>query len=231
MNPRLSIWYGTDKRSEELPDISAYSFSHNNPINRIDNDGKWDITVSASSNRGAHPYAIFAVYDRHGNLVYKTVVKAQGKFRQRNRTNADTPQGKYQILEWRKTGNERYPKLSYGPNDLLALEYLGGEGKKRQGMHVHGGRRQEPDLMSTYGCMRMADKDIAELKIITDQLELNDSNEKRGLLTLTDDLKTPIEYKDKDLIKFNINDQIHELPEIVVIGKAKKSSENEQLQE
>ena len=64
----------------------------------------------------------------------------------------------------KKLEQKHYPTISFGPNDLLALEYQGGEGGSRQGMHTHGGRRQKPDLMGTHGCMRMADADIKELK-------------------------------------------------------------------
>ncbi len=57
--------------------------------------------------------------------------------------------------------------LVYGPNDLLALKYIGEEGEGRQGMHVHGGRDQK-NLWNTLGCIRIADDDIAELKQLTD---------------------------------------------------------------
>ena len=204
--PRLSLWMSTDPRSEEAPEASSYTYSHNAPTGRVDFDGKWDIKVSASSDRANHPYAIYAVYDRNGNLIYKTVVKVLGSYRKRNSSNADTPQGKYKILGWRKTGTKRYPTISFGPNDLLALEYQGGEGGSRQGMHTHGGRRQKPDLMGTHGCMRMADADIKELKEIVTQLEKNDPNEKKGFLTLKDDLQVPVSYNDRDKIKEEVNE-------------------------
>ena len=89
--PRLSLWMSTDPRSEEAPEASSYTYSHNAPIGRVDFDGKWDIKVSASSDRANHPYAIYAVYDRNRNLIYKTVVKVLGSYRKRNSSNADTP--------------------------------------------------------------------------------------------------------------------------------------------
>ena len=226
--PRLSLWMSVDPRSEEAPEASLYTYSHNAPIGRVDFDGKWDIKVSASSDRANHPYAIYAVYDRNGNLIYKTVVKVLGNHRKRNSSNADTPQGKYKILGWRKTGTKRYPTISFGPNDLLALEYQGGEGGYRQGMHTHGGRRQKPDLMGTHGCMRMADADIKELKEIVTQLEKNDSNERKGFLTLKDDLQVPVN-NDRDKIKEEVNEmKSYELPEVVVIGhRTQKVEKNE----
>ena len=227
--PRLSLWMSTDPRSEEAPEASSYTYSHNAPTGRVDFDGKWDIKVSASSNRANHPYAIYAVYDRNGNLIYKTVVKVLGNYRKRNSSNADTPQGKYKILGWRKTGTKHYPTIPFGPNDLLALEYQGGEGGSRQGMHTHGGRRQKPDLMGTHGCMRMADADIKELKEIVTQLEKNDPKEKKGFLTLKDDLQVPVSYNDRDKIKEEVNEmKSYELPEVVVIGhRTQKVEKNE----
>ena len=226
--PRLSLWMSTDPRSEEAPEASSYTYSHNAPTGRVDFDGKWDIKVSASSDRANHPYAIYAVYDRNGNLIYKTVVKVLGSYRKRNSSNADTPQGKYKILGWRKTGTKRYPTISFGPNDLLALEYQGSEGGSRQGMHTHGGRRQKPDLMGTHGCMRMADADIKELKEIVTQLEKNDPNERKGFLTLKDDLQVPVN-NDRDKIKEEVNEmKSYELPEVVVIGhRTQKVEKNE----
>ena len=230
--PRLSLWMSTDSRSEEAPEApeaSSYTYSHNAPTGRVDFDGKWDIKVSASSDRANHPYAIYAVYDRNGNLIYKTVVKVLGSYRKRNSSNADTPQGRYKILGWRKTGTKHYPTISFGPNDLLALEYQGGEGGTRQGMHTHGGRRQKPGLMGTQGCMRMADADIKELKEMVTQLEKNDPNEKKGFLTLKDDLQVPVSYNDRDKIKEEVNEmKSYELPEVVVIGhRTQKVEKNE----
>ena len=226
--PRLSLWMSTDPRSEEAPEASSYTYSHNAPTGSVDFDGKWDIKVSASSDRANHPYAIYAVYDRNGNLIYKTIVKVLGSYRKRNSSNADTPQGKYKILGWKKTGTKRYPTISFGPNDLLALEYQGGEGGYRQGMHTHGGRRQKPDLMGTHGCMRMADADIKELKEIVTQLEKNDPNERKGFLTLKDDLQVPVN-NDRDKIKEEVNEmKSYELPEVVVIGhRTQKVEKNE----
>ena len=42
MNPKLSIWYGTDPMKDNSPDISCYGFCSNNPINKVDPNGKAD---------------------------------------------------------------------------------------------------------------------------------------------------------------------------------------------
>ena len=51
--------------------------------------------------------------------------------------------------------------------------------------------------MNTHGCIRIADNDIKEIKTITDKLEKDDPIEKKGFLTVTDDLATPVKYSDK----------------------------------
>ena len=45
MNPRLSIWYGTDPMQEKYPDISSYCYTFNNPITHIDPNGKDAILI------------------------------------------------------------------------------------------------------------------------------------------------------------------------------------------
>lgn len=202
LDPRVGRWFRPDFDEKEFPWQSPYVSVSDSPIWRLDPDGNWDIEVHAHKNRGKHGYAIMIVKDNDGNIVYRTVVKAIGTGgRTRNVSNSDTPQGKYKILEWRKTGNKRYNSVSFGPNDLLAMEYLGGEGGSRQGMHVHGGRQEgkykgRKDLASTHGCLRINDNDIARLKQITDKLESDDPTEKKGYLTLVDDLTEPAVYDD-----------------------------------
>lgn len=144
------------------------------------------------------------VKDRNGNEVYRTKVRVNGKKSliggDRAKTGGDTPTGTYKILEWRASDNDRYSRKSFGPNDLLALSYQNGEAEgKRQHMHIHGGRQEEfingkwsrksnPTLWNTFGCFRIDDKQIKEIKEITDELENNDPLEKGGELTLEDDL-------------------------------------------
>jgi hypothetical protein len=181
--------------------VWVYAYCSNNPVNRIDPDGNWDIDVHAYNNRGTSGYAVFIVKDRGGNEVYRTVVKTIGTGgRDRSVTNSDTPQGQYKILGYRATGEgTNYNRVSFGPNDLLALDYQGEEGGSRNGMHVHGGRQEgkyegRTDLASTHGCMRINDNDILELQNITNALEKNDPLETRGFLNLTNDLKSPVKY-------------------------------------
>ena len=198
---RFCVWVSVDPLSNHYPAKTPYSFLSNNPISRIDPNGLWDIDVHAYHDREKSGYAIFILRDRTGNELYRTVVKTIGVGgRIRNISNSDTPQGQYRILGYRKTGQgTHYKRISYGPNDLLALEYQGGEGADRLGMHVHGGRQEGKyvgrlDLASTQGCMRINDDDMLQLKEITDNLEKQDPLEKRGVLTLIDDLINPVVY-------------------------------------
>ena len=189
-----------DPKSADYPSLSPYTHCAANPLRFTDPTGMWTVKVSASPDRGAHPYALYMVYDKNGNQLFQTVVMVQGQGRDRTVENSDTPQGEYKILGWRKTGpGTNYNIDSYGKNPLLALEYISGEGyHKRVGMHTHGGRPRSGRLVNTHGCIRMADADIAKLKEITDALTLADPSDKPETLTVKDDLETPVSYKDVD---------------------------------
>ena len=167
-NPITTRWNAPDPMSEKYYAYSAYAYCVGDPNNRMDIDGLWDIKVSANSDRSKQPYAILTVTDRTGRIIYRTVVKVKGSYRDRTKTNADTPTGNYKILEWRRTGNNtNYNISSYGPNDLLALDYQKGEAEgKRNGIHVHGGEKgtDKQSLKGTYGCIRISNDDIKELK-------------------------------------------------------------------
>ena len=202
-DPVTSVWQSPDPLAEFAPERSPYAYASNNPIVRIDPDGKWDIEVHAYKNRSKSGYAVLIMKNNDGKEVYRTVVKTIGTGgRTRNVRNSDTPQGKFKILGWRKTGKgTNYNRVSFGPNDLLALDYQGEEGGSRNGMHVHGGRQEgkykgRKYLSSTHGCMRINDEDIVEMKNITTQLENDDPTETKGFLTLTDDLLSPVSYGD-----------------------------------
>ncbi len=207
-DPRIGRFLSTDPEEEKFPHMTPYQISSNSPIWRIDPDGEWDIEVHAHKTRAKYGYATMIVKNRSGDIIFQTVVKVVGSHRLRNGTNGDTPEGTYKILGWRKTGS-RYNTTSFGPNDLLALDYgNNGQGGSRDGMHVHGGRgyyRKGKALMSTHGCMRINDDDIKELKRITTQLEASDKLEKKGSLTVKDDLVNPVEYSSDPSVRRAIN--------------------------
>lgn len=51
MNPRLSIWYGTDPLQEKYPNVSSYVYCIANPIGFFDYNGKeWKYTRASNGN-------------------------------------------------------------------------------------------------------------------------------------------------------------------------------------
>lgn len=211
-------WLSVDPLADKYLWISPYAYCAWNPIKYVDPNGMWSINVSASDNRGQNPYARFEVFDNKGGLLFRTIVRVVGVGgRDRSKVNADTPIGTYEILGWRATGEgTNYDATSYGPNDLLALDYKGTEGIGRNGMHVHGGRNQD-ELSNTKGCMRMADEDIAELKALITLLEAQDPSEIRTTLEVQNTLTTPVFYKtDRKDIKYNRSQDGFILDEITI---------------
>ena len=189
----MTMWLSVDPMADKYPSMSPYHYCHWNPIVMVDYDGRWDIKVTAYKDRGKCAYATFVVYDKNQNEIYRTIVKVQGtshkkndyKPRDRHKKNADTPTGKYKIKMWKKMS----PSVSYGPNPALILEYEGGEctPQERNDIHVHGGRQEgeykgRQYLSSTYGCFRIKDEDLVELKKIVDGLV----DDPMGMLILED---------------------------------------------
>ena len=198
----LGHWLSVDPLADKYPGISPYAYCAWNPIKYLDPDGRWSVSVHASSNRAKSPYAIYQVHNRHGDVVYQTVVKVKGwkgsQYRDRRITYGDTPTGRYKMNKWKAPKDSRY-----GVNDLIDQTYLEGEGKgpgtnNRDYMHTHGGGdilNENGDLIElkgTSGCIRMADEDIKEMKSITDALESYDPQESMTYLTVDNDLAQPI---------------------------------------
>ncbi len=194
--------------------LSPYSYCGGDPVNRIDPTGKWYIKVSASSDRGKHPYAVLNMYSKTGELYFRTIVKVRGiGGRNRKVAKSDTPCGTYQMLEWRTTGpgrlkrdeTTRYPTRSYGKKVLLAMHFKDTDKYNgRQHMHLHAGDLRNETLRDTEGCFRMSEEDIVRLKEITDLLESLYSDEEFENCTLEDDLVTPVDYKkDKENVYYD----------------------------
>jgi hypothetical protein len=67
-------------------------------VNRVDSDGRWDVTVHVYNDRSVPGYGVAIVTDRNGNEVYRFNVRAEGvNERDRTKTGADTPLGTYDI--------------------------------------------------------------------------------------------------------------------------------------
>jgi RHS repeat-associated protein len=201
-NVRLE-WPTPDALCEKKPWMSSYAFCSDNPVNRIDMDGNWDVSVHLAQNRSQNGYGVAIVTDRNGNEVYRFQVRAEGTGgRNRMNENADTPLGTYDIPDknpW-GTGGSR---ASYGPNARLNMTPESGEIEEsgRDAIRIHGGRQEvydsktgkwtpadSPKLKKTHGCLRAFDTDMAAFKKITDNLQKTDSKEIPGQVTISADL-------------------------------------------
>jgi RHS repeat-associated protein len=203
-DPRLGRWLTIDPMASEYTSHSPYVYVRNNPILRIDPNGKWDVEVHVYYDRAKYGYGIAIVKDNDGKEVYRFQVRVEGTGGiDRLVKNSDTPTGVYDIPDqgmWISGGDRK----AYGPNSRLVLNGESGEIKEsgRGDIRVHGGRQEEynsetkqweeiesPILKKTHGCLRSFDEDIAEMKEITDKLEQDDPTEKGGKLTIIPDLK------------------------------------------
>lgn len=209
----LGLWHNPDPESALRASISPYIFCSNSPMNRLDLDGKWDVTVHFYKDRAASGFrGVSVVTDRLGNEIFRFNVRGEGTGgRNRYLTNADTPLGVYDIPDnaW-KTGGDR---RSYGPNPRLIMNGISGEifETGRDAIRMHGGRQEDYNtetgnwvknknarLKVTRGCIRVSDEDMLLFKQLTDALMDKDLFEKPGIVTVLDDLeKFEMNKKDK----------------------------------
>ena len=199
----LGRFHTVDPLAERRPWMSPYVFCSDNPVNRIDMDGNWDVSVHLAQNRSQNGYGVAIVTDRNGNEVYRFQVRAEGTGgRNRMNKNADTPLGTYDIPD-KNTWGTGGSRASYGPNARLNMTPESGEIEEsgRDAIRIHGGRQEvydsktgkwtpsdSPELKKTNGCLRAFDTDMSAFKKITDNLQKTDSKEIPGQVTITDDL-------------------------------------------
>ncbi len=201
-----------DAAWESFRGWSTYQYSRNNPVNRLDANGLWDITVFADDDRTKNNgLGTAVVTDRKGNVVFTFQIKVLGQHRDRMKTDGDTPAGAYKIREgetWRSRGDKRF----FGVNPRLLLDPVAGEAKEsnRTDIQLHAGRLMEKDpatgeweangkrlqdVNGTRGCIRTYDENLKKLKDVTDQLQENDPEELPGFLYVTGgDLKEMYPY-------------------------------------
>ena len=203
--------------------IGPYCYCTGNPINRIDTNGNWDVSVHVYNNREKYGYGIAIVTNRQGKEVFRFTVRAEGTGgRNRYKSNSDTPLGIYDIPDnepW-ITGGSR---SAYGPNHRLNM--VGQEGEiidtGRSLIRIHGGRQEKynpqtgqwekiekPILKKTYGCLRASDEDMKKFKQITDLLQSSDSEEIPGIVSITDDLQAVDEYENKVTTDIKVTFQV-----------------------
>ncbi|MFZ4414441.1 MAG: RHS repeat-associated core domain-containing protein [Bacteroidales bacterium] len=120
-DPVLGRWHSPDMMAEKYFNCSPYNYVRNNPILRLDVEGKWDVTIHVYNDRKQHGYGVAIVTDRNGNEVYRFNVRAEGSAgHDRFVKNSDTPLGTYDIPDDKPwiTGGSR---TSYGPNARLNM--------------------------------------------------------------------------------------------------------------
>jgi len=207
--PEIGRWTANDPASEEYFTFSPYNYVRNSLIVRVDQEGKWDITVHVFNDRTQYGYGVAIVTDRNGNEVFRFAVRAQG-VGGNNRMNqdADSPLGVYDIPNtqmWMGGESESVKnRNAYGPNPRLILVEESGEilESGRDLLRMHGGRQEVYDpitkewsttnsliLEKTRGCFRVFDTDMIKLKEVTDNLMVTDPEELGGKVTVKDDLK------------------------------------------
>lgn len=201
--PKYAIWSSVDPLANAFPSVSPYIYCSNNPVNRVDGNGDWDVSVHLYNDRAKYGYGIAIVTDRHGEEVFRFVVRAEGVGgHNRYKEKADTPLGIYNISK-KYTWIRGKSRVSYGPNYRLNMEPLDGEivSTGRTLIRIHGGRQEKfnaktgqwervknPELLETEGCLRAFEDDMIKFKSITDLLQEKDSSEKPGIVRITDDL-------------------------------------------
>ena len=175
----LGRFHTVDPLAERRPWMSPYVFCSDNPVNRIDMDGNWDVSVHLAQNRSQNGYGVAIVTDRNGNEVYRFQVRAEGTGgRNRMNKNADTPLGTYDIPD-KNTWGTGGSRASYGPNARLNMTPESGEIEEsgRDAIRIHGGRQEvydsktgkwtpsdSPELKKTNGCLRAFDTDMSAFK-------------------------------------------------------------------
>ena len=207
----VPMWTSVDPLAEKNPSLTPYHFCHNDPVNRTDSDGKWDVNVHLAKDRRTNGYGVAVISDRNGQEIFRFIVRAEGvKGHDRRKTGGDTPLGTYDIPNNNAWTNGK-SRLSYGPNDRLVMNPESGEivESGRNEIRIHGGRQeiQNPDgtwqrkenakLEKTFGCLRASDEDMKTFKTFTDYLESTDDQETPGKVFVKDDFERFNKKKDE----------------------------------
>jgi hypothetical protein len=208
---QIGRWHVMDAVAESYFSYSPYNFVRNNPILRVDPNGKWDVTVHLYNNREKYGYGVAIVTNKGGDEIYRFRVRGQGvNGSNRAKKGADTPTGTYNIprYAWINGANATPKKRkSYGKNFRLVMNPESGEIKdtKRKLIRIHGGRQEIYDeendvwlevptdeLAKTEGCLRASDADMIGFKNAIDNLRKIDKTDTPGKVFVFDDLEQKI---------------------------------------
>jgi len=215
-NPALARFISVDPETFAYVSWSPFNYVRNNPILRLDPNGKLDIDIHTFSDRGKMSYGIAILRNNNGEEIYRFVVRVAGSAAVKIRSNGasssqnlrvisngDTPTGTYKIDEKKAWWfNETSQQDAYGVGYRLAMVGVSGEimqaSKDRQTtIRIHAGRQEinnksnfDPNnkLKYTNGCARAFQADIDRCKELTDALETANAEENGNFVTITDDL-------------------------------------------
>gem|GEM_PF-6187716 len=188
--------------------LNPYIYCRNNPVTRIDENGKWDIkvtlprdrtqtgTLSLIGNNGLK-YADFETLGR-GSPCKANNNNSSNTFLR----NANTPEGLYSLSKVMSTENQN--QRSFGPNGKIMLTPLLGDASLsyRTELRIHGGDlNSSGELRPTNGCLRLSNENMAKLAEMINMLENSFEDEGPGTAQIIEEGEEE-ENSDNVLIKW-----------------------------
>jgi RHS repeat-associated protein len=134
-DPKSSIWFSVDPLAEKLQGWSPYNFVRNNPINRIDPDGRTDFLINGEKR---------TINDGNDNLTVRNVSQRQFNRLERKFENGKTPN--YNRLLNKVTQKNGYqvsrvitPSWGYSSEYSVEFTSYGKNNKTPYSKHEHRG--------------------------------------------------------------------------------------------
>ena len=134
-DPALGRWMNVDPLAEKLPGWSPYNFVRNNPINRIDPDGRTDFLINGEKR---------TINDGNDNLTVRNVSQRQFNRLERKFENGKTPN--YNRLLNKVTQKNGYqvsrvitPSWGYSSEHSVEFTSYGKNNKTPYSKHEHRG--------------------------------------------------------------------------------------------
>jgi RHS repeat-associated protein len=177
-DPRLGRWWQRDPLAESYWDSAPYVQSSNNTLRYVDVDGKWYIEATFTEDR--NEVGMLRLYDQQGSLIgeWEALAKGQKNYSWKQ-FEGSTPTGRYLIngdrsdsksSPWMKKDGDKDTRV-FGPNKRLKFgDPISGDGvtakllgRTVDWFRIHGQGSEGEKLSATQGCIRMWNKDIAQL--------------------------------------------------------------------